>query len=174
MYNNWTLDLSDSIKAIEKIKYTVLPKLISGDIISIEQQENEILLLFDRYSGIDYIRKNNIGLQGIASRVQFGKNWDTFTIRAQRHSGAKTEYQKRLEQIENGYFYPYFTMQAYFDNRQNMNLLSICIIKTIDLYYEIENNPNVSKQQSDNIFYFIKWSDLPNNKIKLYSNPEIY
>jgi hypothetical protein len=168
MYNNWKIDLSHSVKAIEKIKNTVLPKLISGDIISIEQQDNEILLLLDMYSGIDYIRKNDKGLQGIASRVQFGKNWDSFTIRMQRHTGAKTEYQKRLEQIENGYFYPYFTMQAYFDNTQDMNLLSICIIKTIDLYNEIEKNLKVKTRVSDNVFKFIKWEDILNSKLKIY------
>jgi hypothetical protein len=169
MYNNWTLDLSDSVKAIEKIKNTILPKLISGDIISIEQQDNEILLMFDIYSGIDYIRKNEKGLQGIASRVQFGKNWNSFTIRTQRHTGAKTEYEKRLEQIENGYFYPHFTMQAYFDNREDMNLLSICIIKTIDLYHEIENNPNVKTRTSDNVFKYIKWDDILSSELKIYN-----
>jgi len=168
MYNNWSVDLKDSIAAIEKIKKTVLPLLISGDIISIEQQQNEILLMFDQYSGIDYIRKNDIGLQGIACRVQFGKAWDTFTIRAKRHTGAKTEYEKRLEQIQNGYFYPQFTIQAYFDNRQDLNLLSICIIKTLDLYFEVQHNKNVKRRTSDNVFIYIHWDDLPSDKVKIY------
>jgi hypothetical protein len=168
MYNTWDVDLKDSILAIEKIKNNILPTLISGEIISIEQEKNEILLMFDKYSGIDYIRKNDIGLQGIASRVQFGKNWDTFTIRTKRFTGSKTEYEKRLEQIEKGYFYPQFTLQAYFDNRTDMNILSICVIKTIDLYYEIQNNKNVKTRISDNVFSFIHWDDLPVDKIKIY------
>ena len=168
MYNNWTIDLSDSINAIEKIKLTVLPTLISGEIISIEESNNNVLLLFDRYSGIDYLRKNNVGLQGIASRVQFGKNWDTFTVRVKRITGAKTEYEKRKEQINKGYIYPYYTLQAYFDNRKDLNLLSICIIKTIDLYNEIENNENVKTRISDNVFKFISWYDIEKSKIKMY------
>jgi len=110
MYQNWKVDLSDSCKALEKIKNTELPKLISGKIHSIENSDNEILLLMDVISGIDYIRQNEAGLQGIAARVQFGYNFDTFTIRKTRHTGNKTEFEKRIEQIENGYFYPAFVL----------------------------------------------------------------
>jgi hypothetical protein len=170
MYNNWKIDLSDSVKAMEKIKLTVLPELISGEIISIEESNNSVLLLFDQYSGIDYLRKNDIGLQGIASRIQFGKAWNTFTIRTERISGAKTEYVKRKEQIKEGYIYPYYTLQAYFDNRKDLNLLSICIIKTIDLYKEIENNSKVKTRTSDNVFKYIDWLDIDKNKIKVYIN----
>jgi len=168
MYNNWELDLKKSILAIEKIRLDVLPKLINGEIISIEESDNSVLLLFDKYSGIDYLRKDNLGLQGIASRVQFGKAWNSFTIRTKRHTGAKTEYEKRLEQIEKGYIYPYYTLQAYFDNTTDLNLLSICIIKTTDLYFEIENNTNVQTRKSDNVFKYLYWSDIDKAKLKTY------
>tara|TARA_R110000868_G_scaffold239826_1_gene494309 strand:- start:394 stop:906 length:513 start_codon:yes stop_codon:yes gene_type:complete len=166
MYNNWKVDLKDSIKAMEKIKLTVLPKLIDGEIISIEESDNGVLLLFDKYSGIDYLRKNDIGLQGIASRIQFGNAWNTFTIRTERISGAKTEYIKRKEQIKLGYIYPFYTLQAYFDNRNDLNLLSICIIKTVDLYEEIETNLKVKIRVSDNVFKYINWEDIDNSKIR--------
>jgi hypothetical protein len=160
MYNKWNVDLNYSIKAIEKIRFSILPKLINGDIISIEESDNSVLLLFDKYSGIDYLRKDNLGLQGIASRVQFGNAWNSFTIRTKRHTGAKTEYEKRIEQIKNGYIYPYFTLQAYFDNTNDLNLLSICIIKTKDLYYELENNKKVINKSSDNEFKVLFWNDI--------------
>jgi hypothetical protein len=160
MYNNWNLDLKYSIKAMEKIKLSILPKLINGDIISIEESDNSVLLLFDKYSGIDYLRKDNLGLQGIASRVQFGHPWNSFTIRTKRHTGSKTEYEKRIEQIKNGYIYPYFTLQAYFDNTTNLNLLSICIIRTIDLYFELENNSKIKEKTSDNEFKILFWNDI--------------
>lgn len=176
MYNSWTTDLTDSIKAIDKIKYSVLPKLISGDIISIENTDNEVLIMLDKHSGIDYIRKNDNGLQGIASRVQFGKvgekpkAWNTFTIRYERCSGTKTEYEKRINQIENGYFYPAFTLQAYFDNRVDMNLLSIAIIKTTDLYAIIQTSDKVCERVSDNVFKYISWCDIDPDKIKIIEN----
>jgi hypothetical protein len=170
MYNKWQTDLKDSIKAIEKIKYTVLPKIISGEIISIENTDNEILIMFDQFSGIDLIRHNKHGLQGIASRVQFGTAYNSFTIRYSRASGVKTEYEKRIYEIENGYFYPAFTMQSYFGNRNDLNLLSIAIIKTIDLYDIIETSDKVKTRKSDNIFKFINWHDIDGSKIKTIIN----
>lgn len=166
MYNNWTVDLNDSIKALESIKDTYLPQVISGTIYTIENQENEILIKLDQTSGIDYIRENNEGLQGIAARVQWGNAYNTFTIRKTRHTGSKTEYEKRLYQIKHGYFYPYFTLQAYFDDRKDNNLLSLGIIKTLDLYYFIETNSDkVHTNNSDNEFIFVYWHDL-DKKVK--------
>lgn len=166
MYNNWVEDLDCSIKAIEKIKYTYLPKIISGEIISIENTDNEVLILLDKYSGIDYIRKNDCGLQGVASRVQFGYAWNTFTIRYERSTGSKTEYEKRIEQIKNGYFYPAFTLQAYFDDRTELNLLSIAIIKTIDLYDILEKDEIVKTNKSDNVFKYVDWDNIEDGLIK--------
>lgn len=159
-YNAWDRDLTDSTKAIQGIKDTVLPKLISGSLYSIEKSSNEILLWMDIYSGIDIVRKNSDGLQGVASRVQFGHAYNTFTIRSERHTGAKTELEKRLKQIESGYFYPALTLQAYFDDRIFMNLLSIAVIKTVDLYQAIVKGKKVYTQRSDNKFKFMHWHDL--------------
>jgi len=170
MYNNWTVDLSDSVIALESIKYTILPKLIGGKIHTIENQKNEVLMRIDIKSGIDYIREDENGLQGIAARVQWGNAWDTFTIRSERHTGTKTELDKRLHQIENGYFYPAFTLQAYFDNREDNNLLSIAIIKTDVLYDLYKSNRKLfNSRSSDNKFVFIEWHKIKRH-IKSYHN----
>lgn len=161
MYNNWRVDLSDSVKALESIKQTYLPKVIAGTIHTIEQSDNAILMKIDQFSGIDYIREDNTGLQGIAARVQWGRSWDTFTIRSKRHSGAETELSKRLRQIDDGYFYPAFTLQAYFDNRQKNNLLSLAVIKTKTLYRLFNDEKQLfEKRRSDNEFYFIRWAKI--------------
>lgn len=168
MYNYWRTDLNDSIKALESIKDTILPYLISGEIYSIEKSQNEILILMDTLSGIDYIRKNKNGLQGIAARVQWAnKPYNTFTIRSGRSSGVDTELKKRLFQINNGYFYPAFTLQAYFDNRIDNKLLSIGIIRTKDLYNLYLNEPSkFKKNKSDNDFIFISWDSIDSKLIK--------
>lgn len=165
MYNNWVKDLSDSMVAIDKIKDTILPKVISGKIHSIENSNNEILIMMDRFSGIDYIRQNEHGLQGIAARVQWVKKpYNTFTIRSERKTGSKTELEKRLFQIKNGYFYPSFTLQAYFDNKKDNNLLSIAAIKTKDLYDLFQNQPELFEEnKSDNKFVFVRWSKIINH-----------
>jgi hypothetical protein len=168
MYNHWVTDLNISTKALLKIENTYLPKLISGKIHSIESKDNEILILLDQKSGIDLIRENNIGLQGIASRIQFDKAYNTFTIRKERFTGAKTEYEKRLEQMNNGYFYPEFTMQLYFNNRIDLEFLSGGIIRTKNLYQFIENNPDkIFIKKSDNFFYVVKFKDLIDMGIKI-------
>lgn len=175
MYNNWTVDLSDSVKALNSIKDTVLPKLISGKIHTVECADNEILVLLDQKSGVDYIRENETGLQGIAARVQWCGSYppyNTFTIRKDRHTGSQTEYEKRIQQIDQGYFYPAYTLQAYFDDRSTMTLKSIAVIETKKLYEFIRENYNdeskVSIKNSDNTFIYVRWSDLVDYKIKVH------
>lgn len=171
-YNEWTIDLSDSIKAFNSIRETILPKLISGKIYDIESSEDEVLLKFDTISGIDYIRENNIGLQGIAARAQWGNAWNTFTIRSERYNGTETELNKRLNQIKHGYFYPAFTLQAYFDSRMENNLLSIAVIKTIDLYNLYKNHNYLFKKNcSDNDFVYIEWDKISEYIKEYHNNP---
>jgi hypothetical protein len=171
MYNSWKKDLAQSIKALESIRVSVMPKLLEGEIFSIENANNEILIMLDQISGVDMIRRNAIGLQGIAARVQYGRAWNSFTVREKRHTGAKTEMEKRLQQISGGYFYPAYTLQAYFDNPCDLNLLSIAVIDTVQLYWEIENNPNVKTRISDNVFKYINWDDITDkSKIKIIEN----
>jgi len=174
MYNTVDKDLKDSVIALEKIKGNYLSKIISGKIHTIESRRNEILILLDMKSGIDYIREDENGLQGIAARCQWDDGrpsypYNSFTIRFKRHTGAETEFEKRNKQIQHGYFYPAFTLQAYFDNRENNNLLSLGIIPTRTLYDFIEKNkgrlnqkglPIIKEKKSDNIFLFINWNDL--------------
>ena len=156
-YNHWSHDLKDSVIALESIK-NIISTVISGRIHTIESVNNEVLILLDQKSGIDYIREDAIGLQGIAARAQWGKAWNTFTIRSERHTGSKTELEKRTEQIENGYFYPQFTLQAYFKNKETNQLSTLGIIKTKELYEFIEKNPDkVEENKSDNKFIFVQW-----------------
>jgi len=51
-------------------------------------------------------------------------------------------------------------MQAYFDNRKDMNLWSIAITRTIDLYSFIEEFPeSVRTNWSDNEFMIVSWDE---------------
>lgn len=167
-YNHYSIDAEKSIKAFYSIQDTVLPKLIKGTVYSVEQSGDFIAVLLDNYSGIDLIRHDDTGLQGIAWRAQYGgHDWGTFTIRSERHTGAKTELAKRLEAIKgDGYFYPEFTMQAYFDNDVNFNCLSCAIIRTIDLLNAYQNSPSIfGRRQSDNEFVYVYWSKLKTVKV---------
>lgn len=170
MQDNWVKDSKDSISAFNAIEKSVIPMLLSGQLVNIEQRPDEVLLWLDLNAGIDFVRKNEKGIQGVAWRAQWGRNFDTFTIRSKRDSGARTELEKRIEAIKEGYFYPAFTMQAYFDNRQNNNCISCAIIKTTDLYQAYIDSPGIfKKRKSNNEFYFADWSDLP-GLVKIWRN----
>lgn len=161
MYNHWRDDLNDAVRALESIRHTYLPRVISGKIHTIEKAQHHILLLLDTKSGIDYLRENSEGVQGIAARVQWGRAWNTFTIRAVRHTGTETQLQKTIRAIEEGYFYPAFTLQAYFNTREENRLLSIGAIRTLDLYRFVQEHPEkVYSNKSDNAFLFVRWDDL--------------
>lgn len=169
--DNWRADLSNAVAALESIRETILPKIITGRILTVEGSDNEVLILLDEFSGIDYIKHDSEGLQGIAARVQFGSNYESFTIRYKRASGVVTEYEKRLKQIREGYFYPTLTMQAYFDNVNDKNLLSVSIMRTDDLFAEIERNPKArtfTNAKDGNIFKALFWRDIPKDLIKIY------
>jgi 1,4-alpha-glucan branching enzyme len=161
MYNHWRDDLDAAVTALESIRFTYLPRIISGEIHTIEKSDHHVLLLLDTKSGIDYLRENAEGVQGIAARIQWGRAWNTFTIRAKRHTGAETELAKRMRAIEEGYFYPAFTLQAYFNNREENKLLSIGAIRTKDLYRFVQEHPEkVHANKSDNAFLFVRWVDI--------------
>lgn len=158
LYNDWKTDLNNTQPFVEILQ----KKLFSNSILkSIEKSNNEVLMWLDKYSGIDYVVKtNDNNIVGVAARIQYNINYRTFTIRTARHTGAKTEYEKRVEAINKGYFYPAYTLQAYF-NRADSTLIGAAIIETKKLYQFIEDNPDkVHKRSSDNEFIFIKWDDI--------------
>lgn len=139
---------------------------IKGDLVNIETNDSLLANMFDQYSGIDAFQIVKGQLRGVAIRVQWGNAWNTFTIRYKRASGAKTEYQKRSEAIlsNNGYLYPYLTIQAYLDKRGDASdILSCCVIKTEDLYkYLFANMPSLKSRKcpEGNEFLYVGFDDL--------------
>lgn len=160
-YNPWQRDLKDTIIAINKNRHFIIETLGGGDIFLLEGSNNIILRLLDEVSGIDIVWKKDNQIKGIASRVQWG-NYDTFTIRCGRKSGAETEYKKRLETIGES-FSPHLTMQMYCNNREENIFESLAIIKTEDLYLLIITRPDlVHESKSNNFFKYISWNDIKN------------
>lgn len=124
---------------------------------------DEVTRDFDIYAGIDVyrVRPEAGEMIGIASRIQRGKAWRTFTVRKSRDSGAVTEYAKRKRAIQTGTLYPMLTMQAYIDG----DSVVIGMVKTKDLIEYIDNyNPQVRRtgqgQKGQAEFYVCPWGDL--------------
>jgi len=160
--------LSRSMQQFEDVLQCELSGILKGDLKVVEGITiEEMAKLLDTLAGIDvwYINKLN-GMRGIASRIQTGPNYRTFTIRNKRRSGAKTEYEKRKIAIEKGYLYPYLTVQAYVSD--NDRLLSFAIAKTEDIIDAIDNglcykNHTGSEQIGQAEFYVVKWTVMKNS-----------
>ena len=165
LYNSWDKDMALTQPCIESIKSNIFK---GCHVANLEQSTDETLLMLDQYSGIDYIiKKPDNNMLGVAARIQWGNNWETFTIRKSRHTGTKTEYEKRKDAIKQGYFYPALTMQAYFT--KDIKHLGSAIIKTKKLYDFIDWNPEkVHQRKSDNIFIYVNWGDLIDYGIVIY------
>jgi hypothetical protein len=164
--------LEDSIIAFGSITGTTLPKLLRGSLISCEGNfncEDSVEFLFDTVTGIDYLIQDEIGLKGLAVRCQWGDSWNTFTIRSKRETGTRTEEEKRIQQIEGQYIYPFYTIHCYFDNTRHNELQSMAVIKTTDLYDQIKTNPKVQIQESNNIFKTLHWQHIPKHMIKVWT-----
>lgn len=106
-----------------------------GQIIPVEAvSPDDFAGELDILAGVDawQIVQNKKGMRGIASRVQWGGDYKSFTIRYSTPSGAETEFQKRLRAIQSpdeGYLFPHLTVQAFLD-KQGGKILSVAAIPT--------------------------------------------
>lgn len=133
---------------------------------------------FDIFAGIDVYQVREKALRsdlvsafdsnmiGIASRVQYGKAWNTFTVRLNRETGATTEYAKRKYAILNNTLYPKLTIQAYVQDDNT----TIGICQTVDLIRYIDMfTPRIQytrrDQKGQSSFYVCEWADMQNKGI---------
>ena len=158
-------DLERSLKLVrEKIKPIVEKLLPNWRLMQVEGKDDEVCKVLDMSCGIDYLlySKDCCLIGGIASRVQYGKNYRTFTVRKERESGALTEFQKRSQAIAKGTIYPYYSMQAYILDE---NVAGLAITKTADLIKFIDKGfAEIMKTNADKIgqaeFYVCNWDKM--------------
>lgn len=125
------------------------------------RNDSELAILFDTQSGIDGWQVHQLGLRGIASRIQIG-DYRTFTVRMTRDSGGKTEYEKRLQAItsERGWLYPEITVQAYSANKENGPILSIGVARTNDIMKFIELGLHTMNRTTNATFAVCAWDRM--------------
>jgi len=172
MNQQWIIDLEKAQIGIELIKNEVFQNKI--ELVSTENKDTLICKWLDKNAGIDLIGKKNDNLISMACRIQWSINYRTFTIRYKRKSGAKTEYEKRIEAIKKDYIYPGWTLQAYIDgkfdiynkltNGNSLKILGCALVKTKPLYEYIENNINNihynTANYENNEFIYVYWNDV--------------
>lgn len=174
-------------KAANNFETIVFPKIkdyfgFNCEYVSIESLKdddtlsNKIRRMFSRLDnvcGVDgLVIDPRKGIKTIANRVQpMGRNFkpfNTFTVRTKRSTGTKTEYDKRLEAIREGYLYPMLTTQAYICeiNESEYKLLSCGVCNTQDLYDYIESTKDIKTMQNqydNNHFIPVDWGEFGKN-----------
>lgn len=112
-----------------------------GDLKSAEEtnlEDPKFMQELDYFAGIDgwQILRDKQTIRSVASRTQPGKIWRTLTIRYQVSSGYPTEFQKRTKacvtEADQGYLYPHWTMQAYYD--ETTRECEVAVVETKILY----------------------------------------
>lgn len=180
-------DLTDSATAFVQYVWPCIRFICGGgEVLPVESTTNKGLENdLDILAGIDawqIIREKSV-MRGIASRVQWLrpgiKEWNTFTIRYKRTSGATTEFEKRLFALQHrseNYLLPHFTVQAYFrlnplGQRTTNDFLSLGVVKTLDLYrYLLKYRMGMVRSNGDdgNEFLFAPWSDMEQKGVEVY------
>lgn len=130
------------------------------------------LSILDEQAGVDYLLESpDDSVYGIAARVQWialGRApFDTFTVRKERYSGARTEFEKRCAALDNFHkepIFPRWTVQAY-ARRSPRALLSVGAMLTKQLYAHIRTGQEGVEWWRDRTdgasFIAVSWASLP-------------
>ena len=124
----------------------------------------------DVCAGIDAFQVNDTGVRAIASRIQQGRDYRSYTIRTRSRGGNETEIDKRTRatQSNDGYMYPHLTIQAYMSAGYTLPVLSIGIVRTRDLYHALSLRDWPRRRNSDGSeFVFLHWDELTESGIKV-------
>lgn len=153
-------DMKNGTRAfVEVVWPEVAPLLGGGAYLPVEGvAEGEIAEQLDMVAGIDgfQIREDRRFMRSIATRVQWiprgAKPFDTFSIRVSRPSGGMTERDKRVVAVqfrEYGPLFPALTIHAYL-RKGSEELLSVGIVRSVDLYRCIHKHPLKSRLVAGN------------------------
>lgn len=165
--SDWKPSLQTSLYDLERVVWPAISPLVGGGKFSPWEGafENEMQRTLDIFGGVDWIQHLDNGtIQTWATRVQWGQDWSTFTIRESREYGTRTELAKRIQQVETeGCLYPTYTLQAYISEKRVGQLLSVAFVKTKELISYIQQAPNEVYRRAvfDNgaaTFLVIKWN----------------
>jgi len=168
--NDFSTAMNESREAFVKYVRDPLATILGGKIVQTEGN-GEVGHLLDIHAGIDALLIHpQFGVLGIAVRIQYDKNWRTFTVRMKRETQVRTEFAKLLAAQVNGGITPKLMVQAYVD-RENGRLLGAAVAQTEDVYQCIASGPCETRQTSDDqigraAFHVVDWDTLKNNRIR--------
>jgi PDZ domain-containing secreted protein len=130
---------SEKAKIFYKENEAKIKDLFTGDLYTLEFDNDKLGVLFDQLASTDLVLINkNKQIYGVAMRINFSKHMhDKVTIRYKRHSGTKTEYEKTVQSFKNKSFNSVYGIQC---NSQNNVLVKSIQYDRLDLFRKIEMN----------------------------------
>jgi hypothetical protein len=139
----------DQAEADELYEKYLMPAVINDLNVSIHIGSDPTARMLDRLADIDAIAIHGSELFGIGWRIQ-KSNFNTFTIRLSRDSGALTQFHKISRALMAGSITPHLTIQAYLCS----DTLSYGCASTRHFYKWLEKNLNngqlVEKKHTSN------------------------
>jgi len=160
----WKHDLSRSTEDFVRFVWPYISTACGGGKLKPVEGlvDNALADDLDRLCGIDFWQAiDGTGCRGIASRVQWGTNWKTFTIRRSRDSGARTEYEKLRAVIgrPGELIGPYLFSQAYVSECRT-RLLGCGVARITDIMSTIDGGRCNVRRTSNASFFVVQWSDV--------------
>lgn len=180
-------DMNKSADIVRK-NQNIIKKLLKVDeVIQVENDPNRACQVLDMYGGTDYLitfKKNDrTSVFSVASRMQPYNSeqypnsvpFNTFTVRKERDSGAKTELDKWDWSIKHGGQRPELFMQGYYDYKDE-TIKTLAVIRLLDLRNAIydENKLCVlaEKNSPNSRFIPIDWYSLIKNGYHIHVYPD--
>ena len=123
----------------------IIEKCFQGTskLFNVEFDNSAIAKLIDTHCGIDYLLRSNGKVYGLASRINFNKNYHgNVTIRYKRSNGCKTEFGKRVESIQrsrNGGSEIYASITMQIDAHED-EVRRVFVFESDKLYMVINSN----------------------------------
>jgi len=172
-------DLSDSSADFQRVVWPAVHDWCGGGTIALVESSCDLAMRrnFDALAGIDawqVIGRDGL-MRGIASRVQWGAAWDSFTVRVRRPNGQSTEAEKRIRALlddDAGWVHPALTVQAYVSERGGTGqLLHVLMARTNDVYrFAVEHHDQVERRTNgaDGVEFWVIWAgDLRRAGVKV-------
>lgn len=158
-------DAAISLRLFEKFSVHAMKKYFGGaQIVPIEGREDDAPKLLDRLAGIDGLIVNVNGtIDFYSSRVQIGKNYESFSLRRSRATGTKTEFVKLKQARRTGGAMPSITVQTFVDSDEKS--ATVGIAPTLDVLDYAEHNPDEFLGTANATFFVVPWRELAHVKI---------
>jgi hypothetical protein len=166
--SQWRDDLATSTRQFQEIVWPQIKDWFGGDpeLYPAEGKDDPLYRSFDTDMGADFwLVDNDAGMASIAARVQDQYEYETFTVRYSRSSGAATEHQKRMRQLASSYELPTWTIQAYVEPvLESVQNVAACRTDRLFEYIKSKGEPSVDwplkPSNESEMFYAVPWDEI--------------